>query len=232
MTTSRETVQALMSEGQSLVYSLAARIYRSVPVRVDLDDLISYGEVGLAEAAREFDPEQGVRFTTFAYYRVRGAIYDGLAKMTWTSRARFRRLRYQRMANEVLAANAEQASGSDSSVEDEATWFRNVTEELSVVYLTSQMGPETGISDSAIEDSSASTASTIVAQREISQKLVELVDALPRIEQRLIRTIYFDGATLQEAANLLGISKSWASRLHAKVLEQLARSLRKLGEGD
>jgi RNA polymerase sigma factor for flagellar operon FliA len=232
MTTPREAQQALISEGQSLVYSLAAKIYRSVPVRVDLDDLIAYGELGLAEAARDFDPDQGVRFTTFAYYRVRGAIYDGLSKMTWTSRARFRRLRYQQMANEVLASEAEKPQKPNPSLEDEATWFRGVTEELSVVYLASQMSPEAGIRDSAIEDSAVSTAPSILAQREISQKLIELVDRLPRIEQRLIRTIYFEGATLQDAANMLGISKSWASRLHAKVLEQLARALRKLGEGD
>jgi RNA polymerase sigma factor for flagellar operon FliA len=71
-----------------------------------------------------------------------------------------------------------------------------------------------------------------VAQQEIVAKLRELIRTLPNIEERLIRRIYFEGATLQEAADALGISKSWASRLHAKALEQLARSLRRLGASE
>ena len=230
MTTKEKSVDELIEEGQSLVYSLASKIYRSVPVRIDLDDLIAYGEIGLAEAAREFDPSKGVRFTTFAYYRVRGAIYDGLSKMSWTSRARLRRLRYQQMANEVMANDAERTD-SDSSLEGEATWFRDLSEELAVVFIASQMGDEAGMSDSSIEDDSASTAPAMLAQQEISQKLVELVDSLPANERQMIRAVYFEGATLQDAAARQGISKSWASRMHAKILEQLGRSLRKLGEG-
>ena len=69
----------------------------------------------------------------------------------------------------------------------------------------------------------------MVAGREISEKLRQTVDQLPPAERRLIRTIYFEGATLQQAADQLGISKSWASRMHAKVLEQMARTLRRLG---
>ncbi len=89
--------------GRASPGSLArARIHRSVPVRVDLEDLIAYGELGLAQAARDFDPSRDCRFVTFAYYRVQGAIYDGLAKMTWTSRSRYKRLRYQQLANDVL----------------------------------------------------------------------------------------------------------------------------------
>jgi RNA polymerase sigma factor for flagellar operon FliA len=56
-----------------------------------------------------------------------------------------------------------------------------------------------------------------------------MVDTLPNIEEKLIRLVYFEGATLQEAGDSLGISKSWASRLHTRALEHLASSLRKLG---
>ena len=219
--------QQLIDDGQPLVYSLASRIYRTVPVRVDLDDLIAYGELGLAEAARDFDASQGVRFTTFAYYRVRGAIYDGLSKMSWTSRGRYRKHRFQQMANEVLQADSDRSQASERSVDDDANWFGNVTENLAVVYMASQLGNED--QDWSLEDAGSRTAPATLAQQEISQKLIELIDTLPKNEQRLIRTVYFDGATLQDAANILGISKSWASRMHAKILEQLGRSLRQLG---
>jgi RNA polymerase sigma factor for flagellar operon FliA len=212
--------------------SLASKIHRTIPIRVEIDDLIAYGELGLAEAARDFDETQGTRFTTFAYYRVRGAIYDGLSKMSWTSRARYNRMRYERMANETLAQ--ERAAEGDSSLESEAKWLRDVTEKLGVVFFASRSedGRGGGIRDSTIEDVDAPSGPAIVAQREIVEKLGQLVNSLPRVEQRLVRAVYFEGATLQDAATSLGISKSWASRLHAKALEQLGRALRKLGASD
>ncbi len=233
MAKSGDQREELITEGQSLVYSLAHRIRRSVPVRVELDDLVAYGEVGLAEAARDFDPEHGTQFTTFAYYRIRGAIYDGLAQMTWTSRAQYRRLRYERMATEVLSQDAANASHPEAAPLDaQASWFRGVTEKLAVVYLSSQAADQPSVRDSGIVDTHTEAGPTVVAQREICQKLVELVDALPSQANQLIRSVYFDGFTLQQAADRLGISKSWASRLHAKVLEQLAFSLRKMGAAD
>ncbi len=221
--------QELIRDGQALVHSLATKIHRNIPVKVDWNDLVGYGEVGLAEAARDFDPDQGTRFTTFAYYRVRGSIYDGLSKMTWTSRARYRRHRYQQMANEVLAEEAEKSQPNEqSSLDEEARWLRNVTDKLAVVYLTSQQGREDEGADESVFEDRAAPAPAVVAQNELFEKLHELVDALPLQSAELIRTVYFEGATLQAAANRMGISKSWASRLHSRTLEQLAASLHRM----
>jgi len=224
------TPQQLIEDSQGLVISLASGVRRKIPFRIDLDDLIAYGEVGLAEAARDFDPDKGAVFTTFAYYRVRGAIYDGLSEMSWASRARYRKWRFEQMANEQLASQAMHPVSSD--MESEAKWLRDTTDQLAVIFLSCQDDGESGIRESSLEDPAAPTASSIAAQREILAKLRELVDALPQVEEKLIRIVYFEGATLQEAGNSLGISKSWASRLHAKALENLSRSLRQLGAQD
>ena len=222
--------QELISEGQALVHSLATKTHRNIPVRIDWNDLVAYGEVGLAEAARDFDPERGIRFTTFAYYRILGAIYDGVSKMTWTSRARYRHLRYHQMANEVLAEEAQDSKSTETStLEEEALWLRKVTDRLAVVYLTSQQGADDEGTDGSVFEDRAASAPEVVAQKELFTKLHELVDTLPTQSAELIRTVYFEGATLQEGANRLGISKSWASRLHAQTLEQMAKSLRQLG---
>jgi RNA polymerase sigma factor for flagellar operon FliA len=75
-------------------------------------------------------------------------------------------------------------------------------------------------------DRSEPEAPAIAVGREISQRLHELVAALPPEAATLIRATYFEGLTLQEAGTRLGVSKSWASRLHARALQRLARSLR------
>ena len=215
----------LIELGQPLVYAIAKKIYRSIPVRAEMDDLIAYGEIGLHEAARDFDASRGAKFTTFAYYRIRGAIYDGLSKMCWTSRSRYRRLRFQQLANEVVAED-DNATPPDN-LNDGVNWFSQISQRLGVVYLSSQCHDSEGESAEARLEAPGPTATTIVANREINQLLRELIEELPAAQGRLIRMIYFDGATIKQAADRLGMSKSWASRLHAKVLDDLGRKLRR-----
>src|SRR5206468_4279555 len=85
----------LMLSYMGLVRALAWKIHQKLPRHVELDDLYGYGCVGLAEAARSFDDHRGIEFTTFAYYRIRGAILDGLSKMSWFSAASFHRGNYR-----------------------------------------------------------------------------------------------------------------------------------------
>lgn len=220
----------LIADGRALVRSLALRIYRNIPIKVDLDDLIAYGELGLAEAARDFDAELGNQFSTFAYYRIRGAIYDGLAKMTWTSRARYRRMRNESMANQVLESEKDKSTGESHSIEENGAWFARTTEQLAVVYLASGSDSEHDPIES-VQDPGECVIQRVM-HLEVSSKVRELVKKLPVCESRLIQLVYFEGYTLQDAGEALGISKSWASRLHAKILESLATDMRRMNLHD
>ncbi|MHB0955504.1 MAG: sigma-70 family RNA polymerase sigma factor [Pirellulaceae bacterium] len=234
MKTTSSPQQSLIEQGQALVHLLAGKIHRRVGGSADLDDLIAYGELGLTQAASNFDPEKGCRFSTFAYYRIQGAIYDGLAKMSWTSRSEYQRLRSDQMANETLMADAaENAATGSHSFAANAGWMGAVTRKLAVVYFVTRGEQQgSGIRESTVEDPDVAPASDIVALKEIGQKLRELVDRLPDVERRLVTLIYFEGRALQDAANELQISKSWASRLHSRVLLRLAEDLRRLGVND
>ncbi|MGO9112203.1 MAG: sigma-70 family RNA polymerase sigma factor [Thermoguttaceae bacterium] len=219
MTASPSSVQQAVEEGQGLVRSLALRIHRSLPRRIDLDDLIGYGQVGLVEAAREFDPSRSIRFTTFAYYRIRGAIYDGLAKMTGMSRGHYQHVRYERMANEVLDESSQSGGGNS---ETELTWLRDVGRALAVIHLVSHLDLPDSNLESSLVDSVRFGPLALAMKQELCQKIVDRVGRLPEDEATLVRAAYFEGLTLQEAGQRLGISKSWATRLHAKALRRLA----------
>ena len=80
---------------QNLVHSLAWRIHRRSFQKVAIEDLIAYGQLGLIQAIRSFDASYGTKFTTYAWYRVRGAIFDGLATMAWFDRGSFERGEYE-----------------------------------------------------------------------------------------------------------------------------------------
>ncbi|HEV3023784.1 MAG TPA: sigma-70 family RNA polymerase sigma factor, partial [Pirellulales bacterium] len=196
-----------------------------------LEDLVGYGQIGLAEAARDFDPGRGGQFTTYAYYRVRGAIFDGLGKMSWFDRADYARGRYAAMADEVLAL--EGTEGPPASLDGEVRWLQEVSGTLSMVYLCSQASEEQGEGAGAgsVVDRSTPSPPAMAIAKETAHKLRELIDALPADAATLIKAAYFEGLSLKAAGERLGISKAWASRLHAKALGQLARALTRLEAG-
>jgi RNA polymerase sigma factor for flagellar operon FliA len=223
-------VHQRIEECQGMVRSLALSVSRKLPSSVELDDLIAYGQVGLGEAARDFDPSRGSRFSTYAYYRIRGAIYDGVSKMAWCDRTRASQVRYDQMSNEVLRLESEaDASAEASDLEGDACWLRNVSQTLAVVYVASHAGCEPSEEErgpAGLVDRSSPDAATVAIRREISKKLHAFIEALPPMAAGLIRGIYFEGLTLHEAGQRIGVSKSWASRLHSRALGQLARLLR------
>jgi RNA polymerase sigma factor FliA len=224
-----KTSQEWIGACQGLVRSLAIQIQQNLPRHLELDDLISYGQIGLAEAARDFDPLRGGKFSTFAYYRIRGAIYDGLSKMSWVSRAHYNRIKYQQMSDDVLRLESEVDGEGPGGLEDNLRWLKNVAGSLAVVYLSSQAGES---EDLEVEDRAYPSPPAVAIAEETHSAIHQLIDQLPPEAQTLIRATYFEGLTLTEAGRRVGIGKAWASRLHARTLKRLARALRRAGVHD
>lgn len=221
MTASHQTPNELIEEHQRLVYSLANKIHSKLPPHIPLEDIVCYGQLGLTQAARSFQANESSTFATFAFYRIRGAIFDGLTKMNWSSRSAYQRMKAEQMANEVLESGRRQGAAGDA--EAEAKWFAETSERLAIVYLTSGAGEDEG--EFVVEDRKVGTPDAIAETSELCLALKGAIDKLPEPGKTLIRLSYFEGLSLAEAADQLGKSRSWASRLHARILSQLAHSL-------
>ncbi len=195
----------LIEDYQALVYQLAMRAAKTTPLRQDLDDLIGYGMIGLIESAQRFDPTLKIEFSTFAYPRINGAIYDGISKISWMSRARYSRL--------VKIKKESEKQGDLSTLQ-------NIDQQMLGVQL---IGDD---ADNILANSEANTAEQEASGKEQLEILGKLIQELPRIEQTLILKIYIDGYTLERASQTVGMSKGWASRLHKRILEKLSHQLR------
>lgn len=87
------SVHALVHEHLPLVRGIARKIHAQLGGRMPLDELVSLGSEGLVEAAYRFDPSTGARFKTYAFYRIRGAMLDGVGTLAPLTRSAYRRLR-------------------------------------------------------------------------------------------------------------------------------------------
>jgi RNA polymerase sigma factor for flagellar operon FliA len=205
------------------VRSVAATVRKQFNAQLELEELMAYGQIGLLEAAERFDPKVGANFLTFAHYRIKGSIFDGLRKMGVLRGADARTASVGERAAAYLGnlADREQGAGNRAgSIDDDVMDISNAVAGLAMVFATSLEGADTlGFSDESLP----------VDQRlELEQQRVRLraaIEKLPEKERRLLQGYYFQGKTLEEAGAEIGQSKSWASRLHARAIERLKELL-------
>lgn len=194
------SADAFVIEHQEMVHGLAVRLRRELSLHGDLDDLVAFGFGGLLEAQHRFDPTRGVQFRTFAYHRVRGAMLDGVRKMAYLPRRAHERLKESSETPPTVLPRAA------------ATPLEKVFTRLSAGLMTA--GPLHGsFGDESPEQKLLK-----------DEGIARLLGALSRLSERqrkLVRGYYFDGRSLDDIARELGISKSWASRLHTNALREL-----------
>jgi RNA polymerase sigma factor FliA len=204
----------------------AASIYfPRVKAHIGFDDLVAMGRLGLAEAASRFDPSKGASFRTFAWYRVQGAILDGLRKETALPRAVWARIVALRATAGYLEAQAEraQAAKDAAAAATTADKLREVKAALGAIRTMYT------ISIHQLEPDSLRTNETgaddVLIRERLKEKLSEALTTLPERERELIHKHYVEGKTLLDAGVEMGLSKSWASRLHARAVDQLRARL-------
>jgi RNA polymerase sigma factor for flagellar operon FliA len=222
-------VTQLVEKHLSLVQGIARKVKKTLNASIEVDDLVGYGSKGLVEAAERFDARHGVAFTTFAYYRIRGAMYDGLRAMGWYSRADYARYRAEERANEYLRNRADrdgaalsQGGSAGAASADQATTLAEVNEILSSVATVHITSIEAA---SSVADESLPAPDVAVDSHRMSRRVREAVAALPDKERRLMELYYFADKNLEEAGAELGLSKSWACRLHARAVDLLRAAM-------
>jgi RNA polymerase sigma factor for flagellar operon FliA len=215
----------LVENHLDLARKAAAMIYPRVREHVELDDLVALGNAGLAEAASRFDPARGVSFASFAWYRVQGAIIDGLRRSSNLPRTVWARLVALRAASDYLEHRAQRDLGAaqrgarPAEAGEALEAAKSALSAIRTMYMTSLEALEEQGFDAP--DPTLPVADERIDTSRLSAKLREALAALPEKERVLVTKHYWEGKNLLEAGAELGISKSWASRLHAQAVERL-----------
>jgi RNA polymerase sigma factor for flagellar operon FliA len=219
----------LIEQHLPLVQAIARKVKKTLTAAIEHEDLVGYGSKGLVEAAERFDPALGVSFTTFAYYRIRGAMFDGLRTMGWYSRADYARYRAEERANELLQSRADEEGAARAAQRqpgapggaarpDTAAVLASMAETLAgiaTVHITSLEAA------AAIADDSVPAADAQLDTGRLGARVREAIAHLPARERQLMELYYFADKNLEEAGAALGLSKSWACRLHARAIRML-----------
>jgi RNA polymerase sigma factor for flagellar operon FliA len=203
---------------QELVERVVRRLIRELDLSCEAGDLLAWGHQGLLEAKQRFDASRGVRFSTFAYYRVRGAVLDGVRTQGFIKRRAYAKLKAYEAADSLAEDSAEAAAaGGAPALAERAREIEDMLGKISAAYVLSALGQS--------EERDQHTPESLIADAQDRVAVHDGLAALPDKERLLLEAVYFSGATIEEAGAKLGLSKSWASRIHAKALSRMRRKL-------
>lgn len=219
------TVLARVKEELDLVEILAKQLRRQLGPGVDFDDLRSAGREGLLSAARSFDPERGVPFRRWANLRVRGAMMDGVRAQGNLPRRLWRRLREIEAGDRFQEGrNEEDGAAAPSTAEEADNRLGSYLAGIATAMAIGLVAETTGPNPEDVKDRQE-TAEDQLAFHQMLTLVRAAVEKRPDAERHLLVRHYFEGVTFEEAAKELGLSKSWASRLHSRAVEGIAKEL-------
>jgi len=212
-----------------LVDIVARQVARTLGCVVELDDLRSFGREGLLDAARKFDSARGVPFRAYANFRVRGAIFDGIRSLSQLPRRAYERLNGLSAALKVSEGAADDTFTSPANA-TRAQADQALGDHLAAMAAAITVGliAPTGVGDDGehVQVSTADTPEEAVSRAELLVLVQDAIAGLPEEEAVLVRRHYLEGERFDHVAQSLGLSKSWASRLHTRAMQRLAKRLR------
>jgi RNA polymerase sigma factor for flagellar operon FliA len=231
----KATGDAKAREGLILHYSplvkfVAGRIGVGLPRNVEQSDLVSYGIFGLIDAIDKFDMERGFKFETYAVNRIKGSILDELRALDWVPRSvRARAREIQRSLAEL--EHREKRSVSDEELADHMEVAVETLQDqlaeistLGLVALDEMLN--TGERDSAsvgdlLPDPRAADP---VAEYETDETRKALAESIQRLNERdrlVVTLYYYEGLTLAEIGEVLGVTESRICQIHTKAVMSL-----------
>ncbi|HHY74649.1 MAG TPA: FliA/WhiG family RNA polymerase sigma factor [Bacillus bacterium] len=209
------------------------RIAVGLPKNVSREDVKSYGLIGLYDALEKFDRSRDLKFDTYASFRIRGAIIDGLRKEDWLPRS----LREKNKKIEAVIERLEQKYMRNVTVEEIAREVEMTEEEVSNVitegFFANILSIDEGNKDVdekdgqsfSIRDKNTLTPEEHIVREELYNELAETIGELNEKEQLVVSLFYQEELTLTEIGQVLGLSTSRISQIHSKALFKLRHSL-------
>ncbi|BCB96454.1 RNA polymerase sigma factor for flagellar operon [Dissulfurispira thermophila] len=201
-----------------------------LPSELSVEDLVSAGVVGLLEAIERYDPSMNATLSTFADFRIRGAIIDEIRSMQWASKDARKKLEEVRNAYMEIEKSYNRLATDEEVAEKLDITLDELYKTLSIANTMNMMSLEDlginkdGKSLDILECISKEDERDIVDVlnlKELKSVLGKAIDGLPDNERLVVTLYYFEELTMKEIGKILNISESRVCQLHGKVLVKL-----------
>lgn len=205
--------EAAVTGNLGLVRFIAARIASSLPVQVELEDLVQTGTLGLIDAVRRYDPFKGIPFPAYARYRIRGSILDSLRALDWATRN-------QRKQCKAMSIAASQEGSPEPDFRKLRFFSLGPVASLSTRLLTQDElpAPDVACGENLHPDK-------LYEAHEARELIHKALEALPARHRQVVLMYYSGDWSMRAIGRTLGVNESRVSQIHKSALDKMKRAL-------
>jgi len=228
-----DATDATIDRYMPLVRHIASKFTYNLPPLVDYDDLVSIGLVGLLDALSRFDADRGIKFETFATYRIRGAILNQLSALSWIPRGvREKSRRLEKTVSGLNDRLGRMPTGDEIAEEAGLS-------SLQYEKILSETGPVSFIPIDSLNDgeeanlglSSTAESPDFLAEGSLRvERVAACIRQLPEKERLTVTLYFYEDLTLKEIGRVMGVSESRACQLLSQSMIKIRGIIG--GEGD
>ncbi len=219
-----------------VVKIIAKKIYMKLPSNYELDDLISCGMIGLIDAIEKYDPAQGVKFKTYAEYRIRGQILDELRSLDWASRATRDKIKSVEKVSQDLKVSLGRDATDQEVCEamnmDTGDFFKLMqriqpVQTFSLIPGDNSQNQVPGLQIALTDESPHIDPFESASLNNIREHIRDKIDSLPENEGKVLSMYYFEEKTMKEISETLEVTESRVSQLHQSSVARLRKRVDK-----
>ena len=235
------TKDDLLKRFAPLVRHVVERVAATLPKNVDHEDLYSAGVLGLLDAHAKFDVRKGVKFETYAVWRIKGAVLDQLRALDWVSRSMRRKARnldgVTRKLDQKLGRSASEEEVAREMKMSTSDFYRLLDHVRGAVLVSldeSRSGEdqEPSTLGDHLPDPNALDIERRLEDEQARMVVLRTLDQLPEQERLVVALYYYEHMTLNEIGRALGISESRVSQVHSRSMTRLRLRLQKAMSGE
>jgi len=232
-TKDKHVKKKLIEEYIGLVKIVAGRMYNYYGSKIEYDDLVSFGVLGLIDSIERFDISRNIKFETYAQIRIKGAIVDNIRKLDWIPRSL--RKKSREIQNEML--ELENKLGRPPSNVELAEHLNIPLKELEETLANTVNFNITSLEDLLAnkgehiiyDEKDINMPEEVFEKKELKEILGAIIDSLPTNQKTVISLYYYEELTYKEISKIMELSESRISQIHSKAILNIRNKLFKMG---
>jgi len=203
------------------------------------NDLINFGIIGLINAIEKFEPNQNIKFETYAYQRIRGSIIDEIRRLDWLSRTERQRAKsliktidqsYIETGGSSLTEISKRLNISDDELKKYFSAYQSSQDSFFISENFTPEEDEDNLSYVANISNEEKNALDEIVENEKVEIIYNFLKSLPDRERLIITLYYYENLKFKEIGVLLDLSESRVSQIHSAVIKKLRQKFKELEE--